>query len=397
MDLSHRISDLTGGSNADAWALFFKTRALKDAGVALTDLTIGEHDIRTDPAILTAMHDAAMGGHTGYASLPGTPALRAAIAKRVAARTGVPTGPENVLVTAGGQAALFATHHAVLDEGTRALFPDPFYPTYPGTVRAVGGVPVPVPTRAEDGFVPRPESILAASDGNARSLLINTPNNPTGAVYDRTALEGIADAVREAGLWLISDEVYETMVWDGSHLTPRALPGMAERTLVVGSMSKTFAMTGSRIGWIVGPEAAIAAMGQLVIHTTYGVPGFVQDAALFALGLGDKFEDAIARPFRRRRDIAVACLARQNVVRAVPAAGAMYLMLDVRATGLSGVTVAEHLLDEERIAVLPGESFGGAAAGHLRLAMTVDDAAFETALTRLLEVVGAMAETRAAE
>jgi arginine:pyruvate transaminase len=389
MKISHRISHLTEDGSG-GWGIFFRARALKAAGVSLADLTIGEHDVPTDPGILAAMHRSARGGHTGYAAIRGTEGLRRAVAARVSARTGVATGPENVLITPGGQAALFAAHHLVGEAGDRALFVDPYYATYPGTIRGAGLRPVAVAARAGDRFVPRAEAIAAATDG-AVSLLINTPNNPTGAVYSEAVLGDIAAVVAEHDLWLISDEVYDSQLWEGRHVSPRALPGMAERTLVVGSMSKSHAMTGSRVGWIVGPEAAIEALSVLATHTTYGVPGFVQDAAEYALSRGPAFEAEIAAPFRRRRDIAMRLLGGQNVVRAVPASGAMYVMLDVRATGLSGEGFAERLLDEERIAVMPGESFGASAAGHLRVALTIADDAFEAAFGRLLSFAGALA------
>jgi arginine:pyruvate transaminase len=309
----------------------------------------------------------------------------------VAARTGVPTGPGNVLITPGGQAALFAAHHLVGEAGARALFVDPYYATYPGTIRGAGLVPVAVRARAEDGFLPRAADIDARAEG-AVSLLLNTPNNPTGAVYPRDLLAGIAEVVRAREMWLVSDEVYDSQVWDGAHVSPRALPGMAERVLVIGSMSKSHAMTGSRVGWIVGPEEAVEALSVLSTHTTYGVPGFVQDAATFALARGAAFEAEVAAPFRRRRDIAMRLLAGQDLVRAVPAGGAMYVMLDVRATGLSGEVFAGRLLDAERIAVMPGESFGAAAAGHLRVALTIPDDAFAAAFARLLAFAGRVGE-----
>jgi len=181
-------------------------------------------------------------------------------------------------------------------------------------------------------------------------------------------------------------------VWEGAHLSPRALPGMAERTLVVGSMSKSHAMTGSRCGWIVGPEEAISHLINLATHTTYGVPGFIQDAARFALDQGADLEEEIAAPFRRRRALAQEVLAGQNAVRQVPSQGAMYLMLDIRATGMSGEAFAGALLDAHRIAVMPGESFGAAAAGHVRVAMTIDDDRFAAALATLCD----FAATRAA-
>ncbi len=382
MHLSRTITGLTGGGS-DGWDLFLKARRMRTEGVAVIELTIGEHDIPTAPAILDAMHRAAVGGHTGYASVPGTPALRQTVARRVAERTGVPTTAANVIITPGGQAGLFAAHAATCDAGDRALYIDPYYATYPGTIRAVGAVPVAVPTRSRDAFQPDPAQI-AARAGGARSLLINSPNNPTGVVYSRKVLEGIAGACIDHDLWLISDEVYDTQVWEGAHVSPRALDGMAERTLVVGSMSKSHAMTGSRCGWIVGPEAAIAHLIGLATHTTYGVPGYIQDAAVFALNQGAELEHDIAAPFRRRRQIALGVLQGQNVVRAIPAGGAMYVMLDIRATGLSGEDFADRLLDSHHIAVMPGESFGQAAAGHVRVAMTVDDAALKTALTRLV-------------
>lgn len=390
MQLSQRITGLTGGGS-DGWDVFLKAREMIADGIDVTELTIGEHDIRTAAPILQGMHKAAMEGHTGYAAVPGTKALRETVAARVEARTGVPTTADNVLITPGGQAALFAAHMAACDPGDTALYVDPYYATYPGTLRGAGAIPQVIETRAEDAFQPRADVIRAHSK-TARSLLINSPNNPTGVIYSDATLQAIADVCQKDDLWLISDEVYDTQVWEGHHLSPRALPGMAERTLVVGSMSKSHAMTGSRCGWIIGPEPAIANLITLATHTTYGVPGFIQDASRFALDQGAEFETEIARPFQRRRAIATEVLARQNTVALVPAQGAMYLMLDVRATGMTGEVFAYDLLEAHNIAVMPGESFGTCAAGHIRVAMTIDDDAFGNAL----EVLCAHAETRAA-
>ncbi|MGJ8604010.1 MAG: pyridoxal phosphate-dependent aminotransferase [Marivita sp.] len=388
--LSHRITTLNG-DGSDGWDVFYRARAMVAAGHDVTELTIGEHDIRTDPSILNAMHQSALGGHTGYALVPGIAALRDEVATRVQARSGVPTLRENVLITPGGQAGLFAAHMAVCAPGDIAVYVDPYYATYPGVVRAAGAQPRVVATRSSQGFLPERVALEAACEG-AASLLINTPNNPTGAVYPRATLQGIADVVRARDMWLISDEVYDTQVWDGAHLSPRALPAMAERTLVIGSMSKSHAMTGSRIGWIVGPEVAIESLIDLATNTTYGVPGYIQDAALFGLRAGAELEAEIAAPFQRRRAIAERMLGEQQVVRMIPAQGAMYVMLDVRATGLSGEGFANALLDTCAIAVMPGESFGASAAGHVRVAMTVDDARFETALRSLCDFAAGLAK-----
>jgi arginine:pyruvate transaminase len=208
MKLSQRISGLLG-DGSDGWEVFIKARKMIKDGIDVVELTIGEHDIRTAAPILQDMHKAAMGGHTGYASVPGTDALRQTVAKRVQERTGVPTVPENVLITPGGQAALFAAHMVACDAGDTALYLDPFYATYPGTLRGVGAIPKAIQTRAEDAFQPRAGDIDACAAG-AKSLLINTPNNPTGTVYSLETLEGIADVCKAHDLWLISDEVYDT-------------------------------------------------------------------------------------------------------------------------------------------------------------------------------------------
>ena len=383
MNLSKRITDLTPGGS-DGWDVFYRARAMKSAGQPVIELTIGEHDIPTHSSILDAMHASATGGHTGYAAVPGTQALRHAVAARIQSRTGVPTTPDNILITPGGQAALFAAHTAVCDEGDVALYIDPFYATYPGTIRGIGATPQAVPAHPDNGFQPRAADI-AEHAKDAKSLLINTPNNPTGAVYSRATLQQIADTCIEHDLWLISDEVYDTQLWDGEHISPRALPDMAKRTLVVGSMSKSHAMTGSRIGWICAPSDIIEHLINLATHTTYGVPGYIQDGAEFALGEGAVLEDEVCAPFARRRLITESLLANQNIVKGSPIQGAMYAMLDIRATGLTGEVFANDLLDAHLIATMPGESFGVAAAGHIRVAMTIDDDTYTSALKTLLD------------
>ncbi|RYH03464.1 aminotransferase class I/II-fold pyridoxal phosphate-dependent enzyme [Salipiger sp. IMCC34102] len=395
MKLSDRIQNIVTGGD-DGWSVFYRARALRDAGHPIIELTMGEHDIGTDRAILDAMHESGLAGHTGYSLVPGMPELRAAVAARLQERTGVPTGSENVVITPGGQAALFAAHAAACDPGDAALFIDPYYATYPGTIRAVGATPRPVRVRAEDGFRPQRADLEATAGPDARSLLINSPNNPTGAVYDRATLEEIAGVCQDRDLWLISDEVYDTQVWEGDHISPRSLDGMAGRTLVVGSMSKSHAMTGSRVGWVAGPAEAIHAIGDLATHNTYGIPPFIQRAALFALGRGTEPEQQVAEPFRRRRSIVLRALDGQRAITASPIDGAMYAMLDVRATGMTGLDFANGLLDAEQIGVMPGESFGQGGAGHIRVAMTVEDSRLEEALGRIVAYAEGLMAARTA-
>ena len=383
MKLSNRIANINAGGS-DGWELFIRARAMIAAGQPVIELTIGEHDTPTDPIILDAMIASARAGNTGYAAVPGSPALREQIAARYQRITGVETEPDNVLVTSGGQAALFAAHLATLNPGDKGLICDPYYATYPGVLRAAGAELRSVPTLSSNNFLPQRAELEKAAKG-AKSFLINSPNNPTGVVYPEETLQMIADVCIENDLWLISDEVYDSQIWQGKHISPRGLPSMAERTLVIGSMSKSHAMTGSRIGWIIGPSEIVAQIMNLSTVNAYGVPGFIQDAAEFALLQGPEFEAEVADVFRTRTKLAHEILQGTNALRLIPAQGAMYLMLDVRNTGLSGEEFANQLLTEELIAVMPGESFGQSASGHLRVAMTIPDEQFTHALKRLVQ------------
>lgn len=382
MKLSNRLLSINGEpGRGDGWAAYYAAQAMREAGREVVMLSIGDHDNATAPFILDAMDRSVRGGATGYADAQGSQSLRAAIAERAERVSGVATDASNVAVTSGGQAALFAAMSAVLDPGDKAVIVDPHYATYPATVRGAGGWFETVAARPEAGFQPLVDDLDRAADG-AKALLINTPHNPTGAVYSRETLEGIARVCRERDLWLISDEVYDAQVHEGAHLSPRATPGMAERTLVVGSMSKSHVMTGFRLGWLIGPAQAIEALRSLANATTYGTPGFIQDAAETALREGDQEEDAVSALYTRRRDKAGAALA-GSAVPVSPPEGGMYVMLDVRATGLTGEAFALRLLEEEAIAVMPGESFGEVAAGHVRVALTVEDDRMVEALGRL--------------
>lgn len=354
MRASRRIAGIVGDGD-DGWSVYYRAKALTAAGERVINLTVGDHDVKTAPSVIDAMMESARKGNLGYSPVMGAGALRDAIAARIAERTGAATARENVIVMPGGQAGLFAAMTATLDPGDACLLIDPWYANFPITVRAVGARVVPVSAPAAADFIPDPAAIdAAAAESGARALLINTPNNPTGAVYPRAALDGIAEVCRARDLWLIADELYDTQVYAGAHLSPRALPGMADRTLVVGSLSKSHAMTGWRAGWLAGPEDLIALVGDLANASTYGIPGFIQDAALFALRTGADGENEVAARYRRRRDMGLEALAGARGVRAHVPAGGMYLMLDIRETGLSGVAFAEALLEAERIAVMPG-------------------------------------------
>ena len=386
--ISNRVAGIIG-DGSDGWDILYRARDLEAKGVDIINLTIGEHDIGTDNVILDEMHRAAKSGKTGYAPVPGSTELRDAIAARVTQRTGVPTTRDQVLVTAGGQAALFASHSAALDPGDVAAYITPGYATYDGTIRALACTTIPLAARSRNNFQPTPEDLEPAKA--AKSLLICTPCNPTGTVYSRDTVEGICRFATDNDQWIISDEVYDTQLWEGEHISPRMIDGMRERVMVIGSLSKSHAMTGSRVGWLIAPEDVIETLIDQSTVTTYGLPGYIQAAALFALGLGDAFEAKVAEPFKRRRDIAERMFSNDPNLRMIPSNGAMYTMLDIRSTGLSGDDFAAKLLDEHRIAIMPGESFGPAAAGHVRIALTTDDAKIESAFATIKSVAAGLA------
>lgn len=389
--LSNRITSIVRGGD-DGWGVYYRAQEMRAAGEHITMLSIGDHDVKTAPEILDAMMESARGGNLGYTSIQGSKSLRQAVADRVSRTRRVGATPENIMITSGGQGAIFSAMMALLDPGQSCIVLDPYYASFDITVRAVSGTPIIVPTQASQGFQPDPDAIADAVRDDTRAILINTPNNPTGAVYEVDRLEAVAEICRSRDLWLISDELYDGQVFEGSHVSPRDLPGMVERTIVIGSMSKGYAMTGARIGWAVGPEDLIQRMVDLAGSTTYGLPGFLQDASSYALTeLADQ-ERVVAERYLRRRNIAVTAIEGSNLIRISPPSGGMYVMLDVRATGLSGVEFATRLLETEKIGVMPGESFGNAAAGHVRIALTVPDDELQDAMQRVLS----FAESRVA-
>jgi arginine:pyruvate transaminase len=262
---------------------------------------------------------------------------------------------------------------------------DPYYATYPSTVRGAGGIFKTAIAHSENNFQPRRDDLKSACDG-ARALMINSPNNPTGVVYSRETMDMIADVCIQNNLWLISDEVYATQIHTGEHISPRNLPNMFDRTITIGSFSKSHLMTGFRIGWVIASKKVINALLSMANATTYGTPQFIQDAALKALQIGGA--DQVAEMYKHRRNIAVEAFEKSSLNLIAPQ-GAMYVMLDVRSTGLSGIAFANALLDATGIAVMPGESFGQGAAGHIRIALTVDNARLTNALERIVNFAGA--------
>ncbi|KQZ81918.1 aspartate aminotransferase [Mesorhizobium sp. Root157] len=377
---SNRISGIVP-SGKDGWEVHFTAWSRKQAGEDIIMLSVGDHDFHTPSETVEACVNAVRAGHHHYTQLPGIPALRAAMAKLSTRCTGVETAPDEVIATPGGQAALYAAVQGTIDHGEHAIVVAPYYATYPGTFRAAGADFTVVETRAEHGFQPDAAAIENAVTPKTRAILINSPNNPTGAVYTRKSLEAIADVCRRHDLWLLSDEVYWTL-GGGEHVSPRALPGMAERTLVINSMSKSHGMTGWRIGWLTGPRPFISLLISLNLVSTYGMPDFISRAAVEALE-NDYGIAEIAERYAARRTMFLDAIRGMNDVVVRGSEGGMYVMLDISAIEPDDEKFAWAFLEAEKVGVMPGSSFGEAAAGHLRISMCQPESVLLEAARRL--------------
>jgi arginine:pyruvate transaminase len=389
-----RLSDRIRGispSGRNGWEVHFAALARRQAGEDVLMLSVGDHDFDTPQETVEACVRELRSGHHHYTQLAGLPRLREAMARVSAEATGVATRPEQVIATPGGQGALFAAVQAVCDPGDHAIFIAPYYATYPGTFRAAGADFTVVDAQAQAGFEPDAADIGAAVGPRTRAILINTPNNPTGAVYSQASLERIADICRRHDLWLISDEVYWTL-GSTAHCSPRALADMEERTLVVNSLSKSHGMTGWRIGWLTGPEPLISRLVNLNLVSTYGLADFVSRAAIEALE-NDYGVEAIAKLYADRRRMMREALAELPELVVRGSEGGMYLMIDIRAVESDSEAFAWALLEEEAVAVMPGTSFGNAAAGHIRLSLCQPEKRLREAILRLSRFIARRRDT----
>lgn len=377
---SSRISDIVP-SGKDGWEVHFTAWQRREAGEPIIMLSVGDHDFETPRETIEACVEAVRSGHHHYTQLPGIPALRRAMARISTDATGAQTDASEVIATPGGQAALYAAVHAVLDPGTHAIVVAPYYATYPGTFRSAGVDFTVVESLAAAGFQPDPAAIAEAIRPATRAILINSPNNPTGAMYSRASLEGLAALCLDHDLWMLSDEVYWTL-GGGSHLSPRGLPGMRERTIVINSMSKSHGMTGWRIGWLTAPAGLVELLTNLNLVSTYGLNDFVSRAAIAALEGGYGVAEIAAR-YASRRTVLLDALRGMNDIIIRGSQGGMYVMLDIRAIEPDDEAFAFALLDNERIAVLPGRSFGEAAAGHIRISLCQPEEVLREAALRL--------------
>lgn len=379
--LTERLQGLGGAK----WEIHALARQMKRDGHPVIELTIGEPDVPCPPGLIAAANAAMEAGRTGYSNGHGEPAALAALADRYTLRRGRAFGPQNVITLPGTQTTLFAVLCTVLGAGDEVIVGDPMYATYEGLIAASGARAVPVALRPEHGFRMQAADVAACITPRTRVLFLNSPHNPTGAVLRREDIAALGEVARAHDLWIVADEVYEDLVFDGvPFASPLDLPELAERTIVTSSISKSHAAPGFRSGWCVGPAEFCAKMLPLSETMLFGSQPFIADMTAIAIREGSPVARGMAERFCRRAALIHDRLhekARLAVHR--PEAG-MFALLDVRATGLSGQTFARALLAETGVATMPGESFGAGLAGWLRLSLTQQDAAIATACDRIL-------------
>jgi aspartate/methionine/tyrosine aminotransferase len=367
-----------------AFAVSARARALEAQGRPMIHLQIGEPDFDTPAHVREAAKRALDDGATHYAPFPGIPELRTAIADDVTRRKGFPADPSQVFVTVGGKGVMLYAILGLIDPGDEVIVPDPGYPIYESLTRFVGATPVPIPIRMENDFRLDVEELASLITPRTRLLIINSPANPTGGVLTRSDLERIAQLAAEHDLWVMTDEIYARILYDGAeHISIASLPDMAERTIVLDGFSKTFAMTGWRLGYAVVPDSLKEVFGELVINTISCAPTFAQVGAVQALVGPQDDVEAMVVEFKARRDLVVEGLNEINGIRCATPLGAFYAFPDISGTGLSGADFAERLLTEADVCVLPGTAFGGVGTEHIRISYANSRENLTEALARM--------------
>lgn len=377
------LIDRLSSEGSAGWATLFEAWQARERGDDVIILAIGDPDFPTPEPIVDAAVDALRSGDTHYAEIAGRQELREVIAARFSAATGRSWGPEHVMPFAGTQNALFAASLCLLETGDEVIAFDPMYLTYDATLRAGGATLTRLPLDADAGFRIDADALATAIGPTTRAVVLNTPNNPTGAVASLEELEAVAELARANDLWVIADEVYAELVFEGRHLSIASLEGMAERTVTVSSLSKSHAMTGWRIGWAIGPAELVRHFGNLGLAMAYGLPGFVQSAAVEALTTQDDAVAEMRRIYRHRRDLVSAELAGiEGVTVLTPQAG-MYIVVDIRSVPASDDGFAWDLYRETGVAVVDAGAFGAASQGWIRIAFTESDEALAEGCRRL--------------
>lgn len=368
---------------AYAWAIHDKARERRNNGEDVILLSVGDPDFGTPPAITDAAIASLRAGRTHYGGFAGSQEFRDALVARHAAQTGQKVAPEQVVICPGAQNGLYAAALCLVESGDEVIVPEPRYVTYEAVVDATGATRVDVPLDVDRDFHLDPDKVASAVTDRTRMILLNTPHNPTGMVMTRDELEAIAELALRKDLWVVCDEVYADLTFDVPHVSVRSLPQIADRSVSVGSLSKSHAMQGWRLGWVIASPEFAKHLVNLVKPMHYGLSPFLQDAAAVALNEEHAEVEAMHREYRARRDLVCR---RINAIPALACSwpeGSMFLLVDVRGTGLDGERFAWGLLEHGGVSLLPGTGFGASVTGHVRFSLTMPLDVLEDACDRI--------------
>jgi aspartate aminotransferase len=381
--IASRVSQLNGEG---ALAVFSRAKELERQGRSIIHLELGEPDFHPAAPVVDAVRGAVAAGRDRYVSTRGLPALREAIAEYLKRTRRLEAAAEEVLVAPGCKMALSLAMMALIEPGDEVMYPDPGFPIYPSFTRGLGATAVPFGLVEKNKFQPDLREIAAKITPRTRVLIFNSPNNPTGTVFDEAALRQTAELAAKHDLWIISDEIYARILFSGEYKSIWALPGMAERTVIIDGFSKSFAMTGWRLGYAVAPKHVVDAMDLLVLNTFTCAAEFTQVAAIEALRDSTNAVEAMVEEYRKRRDLFVAGLNRIPGFRCLAPDGAFYAWVNIEETGLSAEEVAKLLLEEAGVAGIAGAAFGPGGKDYLRFSLGSARNLLEEALERMQRV-----------
>jgi aspartate/methionine/tyrosine aminotransferase len=366
-----------------AFKVLARARELEREGRDIIHLEIGQPDFPTAPAICDAAIAAMRAGHTGYGPAPGLPELRGAIAEVAGRRRGIPIRPEQVIVTPGGKPVILYTIQSLVGPVDEVIYPDPGFPMYASLIAHSGAEPVPLPIREARGFRFDAAEFRSRLSDRTRLVILNSPHNPTGGVLGEEDLAVIAGEAVRRDLAVLSDEIYIDFLYSGTFQSIASLPGMAERTVILDGFSKSYSMTGWRVGYGIVPDSLAAAFELYNVNIVSCTATFSQHGALEAIRGSQEGVRAMVAEFRRRRDFLVAALDRLPGFRCALPGGAFYAFPSIHETGLSSSEMASRLLDEAGVAVLAGNSFGPGGEGYIRLSYASSMDNLEKAVERM--------------
>ena len=369
------------GDGADAWVTHYEAVAARDRGEDVIVLSVGDPSIDTPTPVVERAIERLRAGDTHYTPASGRLVLREAVARAHAARTQQAVSADNVIILAGTQNALFVASLCVAGPGDEVISFDPMYPTYTATIEVSGARMVRARQPAEQGFRPDLANLEALIGPRTRAIFFASPNNPTGVVLNESELDAIGKLAERHGLWLIADEVYAGLAPGGRQ--PSLAAHLPERVVTLGSLSKSHAMTGWRCGWLIGPRQLVFHAESIAMCMLFGLPGFIQEAALVALDMAGEAESSIRAFCHGQRELLLSALRDVVGIRLCPPQAGMFMLVDVRGSGYSGREFMRALYESQRVSVMDGGAFGRETEGFVRICFATDAATLVEACRRI--------------